>query len=158
MNMKLAAKISARNSVNAVANAMLPEILEAVKPFLGKKVALQGGGMSAKLDAALKTFRSYVTMNQIWFSARRYSLEVTFKTCVSIRDGNGGCVYAEQAVTFAELERDNGNLKQLYPARTFRTDFTAKEVEDARKEVTVARDVMRAAEWKLVGFGEHDNG
>lgn len=158
MNNKLAAKVSARNYVNALANDRLPKILEAVRPFIGKKVALQTGGMSAKLDAVLDIFRQTNLTDQVWFNARTYTLEVTFKTCVGINGGNGSCVYAEQAVTFAELERNSGNLKEIYPARTFRTDFTVEEIETARNEVTVARDAMRAAEWKLIGFGEHDNG
>lgn len=157
MNNKLAAKVSARNYVNSLANDLLPEILEAVKPFIGKKVALQTGGMSAKLDAALARFRSSTVTNQIWFHARTYTLEVFFRTCQSVVGGNS-CVYAEQAVTFAELERNNGNLKEIYPAKTFRTDFFAEEIELARRDVTVAREAMRAAEWRLAGFGEHDNG
>lgn len=158
MNNKLAAKISARNYVNSLANDLLPEILEAVKPFLGKKVALQTGGLSAKMNEALKPFRSSSVTNHVWFSARTYTLEVNFRTCQGIVGGNGGCVYAEQAVQFAELERNNGNLKQLYPAKTFRTDFSTEEIETARHNVKVARDAMHEAEWKLVGFGEHDNG
>lgn len=157
MNHKLDAKIAARNHVNALANDRLPKIREAVKPFLGKKVALQGGGMTAKLDAALSIFRATNLTDQVWFNARTYTLEATFKTCFKVQ-GENGCVYAERAVTFAELERDSNNLKQLYTTTTFRTDYTVQEIEIARKAVTVARDAMRAAEWQLVGFGEHDNG
>lgn len=158
MNNKLAAKVSARNYVNALANDLLPEILEAVKPFIGKKVALQTGGMSGKLSAALTRFCSSTVTNHVWFSARTYTLEVTFKTCQGIVGGNGGCVYAEQAVTFGELERNNGNLKEIYPARTFRTDFTVEEIETTRKAAEAARSAMREAEYKLCGFGTHDNG
>lgn len=156
MNNKLAAKIIARNYVNCLANDLLPEILEAVRPFVGQKVIRKTGGMSGKLDAALGTFR-YSAITNIWFNVGTEHLKVTFKTRQVIVDGNGGCVYAEQAVTFAGLEDGNGVLKELYPTEPFRTDFTVEEIETARKRLRIARNAAYAAELKLGGFGEYDN-
>lgn len=155
MNEKLAAKIIARNYVNCLANDLLPEILEAVRPFVGQKVIRKTGGMSGKLDAALGTFR-YSAITNIWFNVGPEHLKVTFKTRRVIVGGNGGCVYAEQAVTFAGLE--GGVLKELYPTEPFRTDFTVEEIETARKRLRIARNAAYAAELKLGGFGEYDNG
>lgn len=157
MNNKLAAKIIARNRVNTLANILLPEIVKVLVPFVGQKVALKTGGMSDKLDKALLRFRESGSGNVVWFDCR-YGLEACFKTCQST--DAGGCVYAEQAVTLGGIKqtREGGILESVNTRWHFRTDYTVQEIEIVRKSVEIAREALRAAEWKLIGFGEHDNG
>lgn len=152
MNQKLASKVNARNQVNALSNEKQLAIRTALLPFIGQKVRLKQGGMTAKLEAALAPFVSDARCARIWFNVRCYAVEVRFVVTVGSEHGSTSQEYG------CDIGRvENGILTQLRDQQALRTDWTVEEVETARKQAEEARDAMRAAEFKLCHFGTHDN-
>ena len=156
-SIRLQGKINARNKANAAVLAAQPAIIAAAAAFIGQKVQNQTGQLSAKFKAALPVLPGGNLLHG-WYSASRYSLTATFKTCEIFSDGNG-CTYAEANLYIGELSGD-GKLMKVYPPAgqdSFHTNYTEAEIRDARLQVRAARQALSVAESKLAGFGEHDN-
>lgn len=155
---QLAAKVAARNNVNRLALEMVPRMVDALKPLVGKVVLNQGAVISAKLYKALPE-REHSPQRSWYYSGSKYSLTVCFKTCEQYAGRYAGdyccACYAEQWATLAEIE--NHAIKALVNGQTFRTDYTVEEILAARKEVEAAQAALDAAESKLCGFGKFDN-
>lgn len=155
---QLEAKVAARNKVNGIALRMFPAMIEALRPFIGKKITIAGNQLSMKLRSALP--KSPASPSESWYySASSYALWVQFKTCEvfpSRWPDTTIASYAEHAICIADL--NIGTLDKL-PANPpqLRTDYTTGEVESARANLKAAKDALHAAEFALAGFGEYDN-
>lgn len=152
MNMKLAAKITARNNVNFLANQTMPKILAALAPFVGQKVRLKEGGMTSKVIAVLRPFYSDARCARVWFNVRPYGLEVHFQVVVG---GENSSTMQEHGCDLGRVE--NGILSKIYDHQPLRTDWTSLEVEKSRTDAQAAREAMHAAEFAFRHFGTHDH-
>lgn len=106
-NNLLAANIIAENRVNAYIRAVAPLMFEALKPFLGQKVILATGELSAKVKKAMEPFVGWKEAEkiQIYRYSSNYSLLYVFKT--SEPTENYGCTYRERSVYFGKIEGNN---------------------------------------------------
>jgi hypothetical protein len=156
---QLEAKVSARNTVNRLALEKLPAMIEALKPFVGKKIMNQGAVISAKLKSALPATDNTPGF-QSWYEATSYSLRLNCKVG-ELSPGRFGdnmvATYAEQSFTIGEIEDDGCTLKSVVNGQVARADYTVEEVLTARAEFKAAEAAKAAAEAKLYGFGKHDN-
>lgn len=148
------AKITARNRVNAQVNEVAPKILEALKPFVGKKVIVGANNLSAQLTKALEPFLGWQKVfpnPQIYRSSLSYILSFVFKT--SEMDSKNTCVYQEEYVYFGNLE--GANLKELIEFMPRKTDFSLEEVEAVRAELTKLETRVGELNSKLAHFGRY---
>jgi len=148
------AKITARNRVNTQVNEVVPKILEALKPFIGKKVIIGGNNFSAQLSKALEPFLGWqkVFPNlQIYRSSTTYSICFTFKT--SENDSKNTCVYQEEYVYLGNL--DGANLKDLIEFTPRKIDYNLEEIEAVRAELTKLEAQVSNLNSKLSHFGRY---
>jgi len=153
---KLQAKIKAVNRVNAYIKANAPAILEALKPFVGKKVMLATGEMSAKLREVLSPVFDEGRRNnvQIYRNSSRYSLSLVFK--VSENCDPYGCVYHEASVYLLDLASDSGMAQKSYDfnPENYKSDNDEISILLTKKELETAREEVRRLESKLGTFLE----
>lgn len=162
-NTRLEAKVAARNHVNKLAMDLDKKMMEVLKPFVGKKIALACGGLSAKFKAALpKEPEDFCKGGEAWFfRASRYCFSVQCRTIETSKgreaDYTLAC-YAEKDFNLGDLDSKTGVLVKLNESPLVcRTDYSVGEVRELRKQVFASRSAMHAAEYALAGFGEHDN-
>lgn len=159
-NIRLAAKIAARNAANQTALEVAPRIIEALAEFAGQPLKTKQGDKTAKLEKALTALD---LPNQFGNDGNRLQVIVKVDTYwlraevwCSRSTGQGS---ASEHVTVTLGDMDGRTLKSVCAVPSpvaHRTDFTVAEIAQARKDVEVMRDALRAAEFKLAGFGEHD--
>lgn len=159
----LDAKIAARNEVNALANASFPDAVTALQPFVGQKVCKADGSLLEKVKKALPpTLSANGSEAHTWYSTGHgYSLVLNVKTCTCSKARNATPTndyqianYAESTLYLGDLQ--NGVLTKLHNAPTYKTDYTADFVREARKEVEQADKAKREAESKIHHFGMYD--
>lgn len=153
----LAAKVAARNEVNAFANASFQTASDALKPFVNQKVCKVDGSLLEKVKRALPVLDGG-HFPQTWYSTGHgYNLVLNVKTCVSAKGKTSDyqlAHYAESTVYLGHL--DNGVLTGLYDAPRYQTDYTEDFVRAARLEVEQADKAKREAESKIHYFGMYD--
>jgi hypothetical protein len=156
MQNKLSAKIKAVNRVNAYIKANAPAILEALKPFVGKKVTLATGELAAKVKDALAPFFEQARTNglTVYRNSSRYSFSLVFK--VSENCDSYGCVYHEASVYFLDLASDSGMATKAYEfnPENFKSDHDEVSILLTQKELEIAREEVRRLESKLGAFLE----
>lgn len=154
----LEAKVIAKNVANATLLEILPKVIEALKPFEGKKVFNQGNTLSQKTRAALPELPNTHEV-QGWYRTSDYSLYVYIKVSCLYPNRSGEyhtCTYQEASAFVGEI--DKFDLKSVYAGPwTLRTDYTAAAIQAARERVKVADKELREAQSALESFGEHDN-
>jgi hypothetical protein len=171
-NSALEAKVAAFNLAGQYAAKFQTELRVIFAPFVGKKVLTQSG-LVAKLKPLVEAIESRVIgikdsvvtpripNIRFWREPSNYSL--TF--CVDVWqawENNEGRFGKRNGGTYAKLSIYIGNfdgydLKELIPAQTWRTDYTAQEIRDKREKLSETQDAYRAARSALGEFGEHDN-
>lgn len=147
----LQAKIAARNNLNAFIKHKVPEILEALKPLVGKKVVLGDGSLSKAAEKILNPiFESVRPKFQIFKSYSEYSLYLTFKT--SEPTGEFGCVYQESTVNFGTLE--SGVLTKLneFSPEYYKSDYSYESVTAIQKEIEDLNNKRRQLESSIFHF------
>ena len=154
----LEAKVTAKNLANATILEVLPKVIEALRPFVGKKVFNQGNTLSQKARAALPELPNSHEV-QGWYRTSDYSLTVCIKVSCLYPDRSGEyhmCTYQEASAFVGEIH--NFDLKSVFEGPwTLRTDYTARAIEAARERVKVADKELREAQASLESFGEHDS-
>jgi hypothetical protein len=169
---RLAAKIAARNAVHQLARDWAPKLAEVLRPFLGKKVLLQGGAKAAKVKEAFvaaipEQFNGRNGAGRIWIAAGYSCLRAEFECGAGWKgpDWRGyereGWEPAEVDVTLGETGRDDNILQKVFEFRPdqFRTDFNAEEVLSARVSLKAAQEALGEAKGNrcISYFGEYDN-
>jgi hypothetical protein len=159
-NNHLQAKVGERNNVNRQAMALLPGILDALRPLVGTKVLNQGAVISQKLRNVLPKFSDTPALS-VYYSASRYSFTVTFRTSGIFPghypDSQIAC-YAECSLHLGDIGQNSFILEKVNDTLpNLRTDYTVEEVQQARQDLSAAMDAKHSAERKLCFFGEHDN-
>lgn len=154
----LAAKVAARNEVNALANASFAPAIEALQPFVGQKVCKVDGSLLEKVKKALPpAIHANDAEVHTWYSTGHgYSLVLNVKTCTSARtNGNYQIAhYAETDLYLGHLQ--DGVLTGLYDAPSYRTDYSEEFVREARLEAERAKKAASEAESKIHYFGLYD--
>lgn len=150
---ELAAKIAAKNRVNAAIKEKAPQIFKAIEPFLGKKVVLASGLMSVKLKEVLQPFldRKEGENLQIYTNSLSYSLSLIFKTSENV-EGKQWCIYQESSVYFADIK--DGVLASFYPFKVedFRSNYELNEILATLAELKAAEEKVSQIASKLPCF------
>lgn len=155
---RLDAKVAAVNKANAEANRLRPLFIEAFRPFVGKKILTHSGLAQKPKEVVAKLVPPFVadgyTTPHVYRDPSSFSLRFTVKICVNMPTGDG-CAYHEASFYVGEL--DGYNLKDITePTGQLRTDYTAAEVQQLRKNIDAAETAKRDAESKLAPFSRHD--
>ena len=145
---KLQAQIEARNAVNAECNRLKPILASSFAPLVGQKVLKADGSLLEKF-ANLEPQRNAGFI--VYRLSSKYSLAFMVRVCVGCE--KHGCVYDERAVYVGEL--DGQNLRCLINTQLARTDFSEREISDARASVQKAKDALSTAQNALCQFGEY---
>lgn len=153
-NNLLAANIAAENRVNAYIRAVVPKMFEALKPFLGQKVVLATGELSAKVKKAMEPFLGWKLAEnmQIYCYSSKYSLVYTFKT--SEPTGDYGCTYREHSVYFGKIESNNimSTFFDFKPENF--PEYKIEEILATRAELEAAEKKVAAIKSKLPEFAQ----
>lgn len=154
----MAAKVAARNLAHTEALKHIPQMIEALRPFVGKPRTLnQGGAISEKLRKVLPEDPNTPELNW-WYSGGDYSLYVRFKVCVGIRDKldpqHCTACYAEVNCKLCDVNEQT--ITALYTDHGLRTDYTEKQVLEWLAEHKTARAALSVAQDKLQEFGLYD--
>lgn len=157
----LAARIAATNSANAEANRLKPLLLVALAPFVGQKVAINGGGLVAKAKAAVEAvLPPYSHAIHTYKLVSQYSVAYIVKSCANYDDGRGHfcAVYHEAAVYVGELSGHTleklCHITEAIPP--LKCDYTEAEIIARREAYKAAKKVADAAQSALGHFGEFD--
>lgn len=158
LNARLDAKVAAVNKANAEANRLRPLFIEAFRPFVGKKILTHSGLAQKPKEIVAKLLPPWkpdgYTTPTTYREPSNFSLRFTVKVCVNTPTGDG-CAYHEATFTVGEL--DGYNLKDITePAGQLRTDYTAAEVRQLRKNIDEAEKAKHDAESKLSPFSRYD--
>lgn len=150
---KLAAKVKAVNHAHAVANEWCPKLRAIFAQFVGKQIEKKDGPLLEKIKKLLPEFPSTPSLH-IGRHYSNYSLAWTVKT--SEMDTEHTCLYYE--TTFYVGDLDHGVLTKILDNEcNYRTDYTAEEIAEKRREYNEAKRVADAARDALYPFGEMDN-
>ncbi len=150
----LAAKVEARNKLNKNILEQVPKLIEALKPFVGKKIKLATGGFTKTIQVCFPSG----TVDDVQFflsSSSRYSVYAHFRTSVNTPTRT---VYAENEVAIGGMS-DGQTLEKVceFLPVYYRTDYTEGEVTEHRASVEYHEDKARHHEHALTHFGRHDN-
>ena len=152
MDNVLAAKVEAVNKANAYAMEIHPQLVEALRPFVRKKVVKKGGALLVKVATSLPTFSQTQSLS-VYRARYGFRLEWTVKTCVGVK-GLESCVYHETGL-FVGVVND-GILIELHTTPpVLRTNYTVEEIEQGRETCRLLREQLRAAESDISMFGYH---
>ena len=143
---KLAAKVAARNAVNADIRFVAPQYLAAMAPFVGQKIVKCDGDFTKAFLSAMPKGGSY------WRNSG-YSAAMVF-----IRDEQGPGHHQRQESVVYLGDLTNGVLVKLCPfnPNDFRIDYTSAEVEEQRRLLKIAECEVSKLKSKLNDFGTFD--
>jgi hypothetical protein len=154
----LAAKVAARNRLNAELNRVDPLLNEAFKPFLGKKIIKADSTLTEAAKAVIPMKYEHGCGLAFYHDRSEYALHFRFY-CDEIGDrGNSHTLStrAEHGISVGTIEGQV--LKSLWPVLSDRrTDYSVAEIAEARKEIAELKAELSEAEQAISGFGEHDS-
>lgn len=157
---KLVARVESVNRCHAVANAIWPQLVAALEPFVGKPVETKDGPLRANVQKVIDALElpdgKYDPETncsiQVYRHAAMYNLAWTVKSCVN---DNGRAYYHEATLYVADL--DGCSLKGFcHKHGDWRTDYTVDAVVAARKAYALAKEAASTAYSALHPFGEYD--
>ena len=130
---RLAAKVRAVNTANAVALQLYDRLAPVFSPYQGAKVVNKDGSLVHKLakvaEPIIDEFRSKV--HHIYkYSVSDYNVMYVVKTGVSY--GEHSCVYHEANVYIASIR--HGEMTELSKRPELRSDYSADEISTAKQE------------------------
>jgi hypothetical protein len=157
MNEHLTARVKARNRINAEATRLWPLLVEAVKPFVGKKVLKVDLELTAQAKTALEPILE--SGRQRGFQVFRgyhseYSLYMDVK-CSEMIVGKSSSTYAEQSLYIGKIDQGILTPNNDNPL-VLRSDITVEEILAARLEAEEAQKKLDVAKNKLCGFDMRD--
>jgi len=152
MKTALECRVEAVNLANSYANEFYPKLVEVFTPFVGKKIYKQDGNLIKKIEYLVNNLNLPKTINAfIYKPLTTFSLYYIVKICIS---NNGIAHYHKKYFYIGEVQ--DGVLTKTYEKKEYKTDYNAKEVEQARLEYQEAKRLAREAESKFFLFGEYD--
>ena len=154
---RIEARVAAVNAAGIMANDIQPKLVKVMRQFIGKKVVTQQGELIAQAKKAIAEvlgdgrgvhLDSYKTYRLCW----------VVKTCVSSDSQDGSYQHAnyhECYITVGSIE--NYVLVSVNDEFVpYATDYTVKEIVDARKAYEDAKNIADDLRSKLHPFGEYD--
>jgi hypothetical protein len=156
-NPRLVARVNAKNRANAIAHRIEREIREIFRPYIGKKVLLNGGGLIAPLR---KQLDQYDWPQQKEYRFYRNNLKYTFSFEVSVSEpihGDTGIFTARAYVAVGSLDGEN-TLESISPETGLPPQqYTAEEIEQLRIDARKKEGELNKIKNKFACFGEYDN-
>ena len=154
---RLAAKVKAQNTANLHGNELYVKLVPIFTPLIGQKILKADRSLLAKIAQQMPELPSGLSKNpsgrvHIHRSNTEYSL--MWEVSVSENYSDSSCLYAKTSVYIGGIQ--SGVLEKLYPAPTFRTDFTVEEVKQKRETYREAKKASDLAFSALYPFGETD--
>lgn len=152
---RLVAKVAAKNKCHTLANALTVELLDALKPFVGKKVIKTDCSLLESVSKIVSPiFDKYRKLGaRVWKHSSSYSLAFGIAADAMI-EGKGSTENAECIVYIGKL--DIQIMTALENACVRPTDYSAEKIHNARIELAKAKAVVNQIEGDLCGFGEWD--
>ena len=151
---QLAAKILAKNRVNAKIKEVAPAIFAALKPFEGKKIVLASGELAASVKKAIEGFCGWKADEkiQIYKNSLGYSFSLNFKSSENYSEFS--CIYQESTVYFCDIT--DGVLSRFYPfePENFRSDYKIEEITAIQEELEIAQKRLDSVKSKLPAFAQ----
>ena len=144
MDELLAARVRARNIVNAEASKLALEFELVFKPLVGRKILKVDGDF-------LRSVAKLIPGGDFWRNRSNYSLAWTVKACEEVQ-GSRACIYEEATFYVGTLE--GLVLVSLYEPFTAKSDYTVTKVQAARDKYKEAKAVADAALNECFPFGE----
>lgn len=127
----LAAKVACVNQTNDYANKLYSILVDAIRPFVGKKVVKQTGELTEALKKAIPELPSNTKLHVYCSTYRTYSLSWEVKS--SYVTGEWGCDYYSASVSVGRI--DNHVLVGIVPTcPEYRTDITVEEIQQKREK------------------------
>jgi hypothetical protein len=152
MKTALECRVEAVNLANSYANEFYPKLVEVFTPFVGQKIYTQNEYPIKKIQHLVDNLSLPKTPKiYIYDRTTTYSLSYVVKVCIV---NNGIAHYHESYFYIGEIQ--NGVLTKICEKEEFKTDYNAKDVEQARLEYQEAKRLASEAESKLFPFGEYD--
>jgi hypothetical protein len=135
---------------------MWPLMLDALRPFVGKKIVLASGVLSDRVRNALPELPMGGELNGGYYEAGPYSVRAVVRVCMLYQHRFAGQIaeYAEVMLPLGAAE--DGVLTYIQPSYPLRADYTVEEVLAAREELKTAKTAVNTAQTKLAHFGEYD--
>lgn len=159
--LKLAAAIQSQNEVNRLVNEFTPKLREAMRPFVGKKIFNADGSKTKKVAEVLKKVLPDVTpgFQHSLYSGGALGYHFYVSTFYAYPgETHGSSIQKSAFLYIGELERNSNALKEISSVESnLKTDWTAEEISNLRKELSAAKDVVHKIQSKMHLFGEYDN-
>ena len=151
---KLEARVQVVNRVHHHANKLYPILVEFFTPYVGQKILKADGSVLKKIEEPLRVLLSANTDESldIWKYNSAYTLNYTIKSHTTY---DNIAYYHDVGLYIADLKHGEILEKFLNPPN-FKTDYTEKQVEDARNHFKKAKEVYDQAKSALEPFGEYD--
>ena len=152
---RLIAKVAAKNKCHTLANALTVELMDALKPFVGKKVIKTDSSLlESMLKITTPICEKYRQLGaRVWRHSSSYS--VAFGVSANaIIEGKGSTENAECVIYIGKI--DGQIMTALENACVRPTDYSAEKIHNARIELAKAKAVVNRIENDLCGFGEWD--
>jgi hypothetical protein len=148
---KLEARVTAVNECRQECYRIAKLLREAFEPQVGRRVTNVDNGLRVSLRGLIPTPGSE-NIIQVWHDRSEYVLRIAVKACVN---AGGFGFYHTESVDVGRL--DNHVLAELSNDWRGRDNYTADEVEAARKDVRAAERALASAKGRLGVFGMYDN-
>lgn len=151
MDNELIARVKAVNAVHKYATWLYPELIEALTPFLQKRVVKDDRGLLKRVSDKLPSLPNADGLGVMVYQNRSaYSLSWSVKTCEQVI-GADHCLYYEVSVYIGNL-RDGVLTGWIEPCER-RSDYTVEEIENARARYRELKKAADDAELALSPFG-----
>jgi hypothetical protein len=158
-------KVDARNKVNALALQYREDLVEILKPYLGKKIRKVSGyggwvkALEPALDDLAARYREQGCRTYCTFCITSFWAELS----VSYETGPHSCDYVKQQISIGKCQTEDSHargkadgvlteLDDFQPGDFYQTDWTADVVVHLQNQVRQAREELRELEAKLRRF------
>lgn len=156
MNNRLIARVNAKNRANTIAAQIEKEIREIFRPYVGKKIFLNGGDLIAPLRGKLEQYTFPHQKQYRFYRLRHLKYILSFEVGISEQiQGNSGCASAKSIAHIGTL--DGGVILETISPDIYNfQQYTPEEIETLRDEAFKKESELRAIQSKFACFGVDD--
>jgi hypothetical protein len=145
----LDARVAARNQAHSIANELQAKLIDAARPFIGKKIINADGTLAKSFESKLPPL-PFGNGIRCYHDRYQTLLEFFLDVCKHVV-GDSGCVYEKTSISVGIL--DGGILVSVREPEPKRTDWTADEIIAARQTAENLRRQAQDAENACGPFG-----
>lgn len=148
----LHAQVRAENNASKYLNELVPLVQDAMRPFIGKKLELLGGGFVNSFEKPEYKEHYIISKNRF-----NYGNDLYVRIHNSEQNTDGSCTYAQDVTAFVGQVDDRGILMTLEDFKPHKTDYDAETILNARKRIRELETLISEENQKgyLYLFGKH---